>query len=187
MYFGRRGFGGIVQDLSAAITRQEGTPASWNNPGALRSGPGQVGTTSNGIAIFPDYATGEAALERQVQLNIDRGLTLQQFFAGQRDANGNVIAGGYYGYAPAADSNQPNVYTQNVSSWTGLPVDVPLSTLAAGGGEITPAAGSGLDSSGSTLDLSFLDLSSLVSSLDPVTVGVGVGIVLLSVFLAFRS
>lgn len=120
-----RGLGGTVQDLAAAIARQEGANPAYNNPGNLRAGPGQVGTSPNGIAIFPDAATGEAALERQVQLNINRGLTLEEFFAGK--------PGVYAGYAPAADSNQPNVYAAHVSQWTGLPTDVPLNTLDAGG------------------------------------------------------
>jgi hypothetical protein len=127
MYVHKRpaGLGGIVQDLAAAIGRQENTNPAWNNPGALRSGPGQIGVSSTGIAIFPDLATGEAALERQVQLNISRGLTLDEFFAGK--------PGVYAGYAPAADSNRPYQYAANVASWTGLPENVALNALPAGG------------------------------------------------------
>lgn len=134
-----RGLGGIVQDLAAAITRQEGANPAYNNPGNLRAGPGMVGTSPNGIAIFPDYATGEAALENQIQLNINRGLTLSEFFGGK--------PGVYPGYAPAADANQPNVYTTNVSTWTGLPANVPLNSLDAGA---LDASGSG---DGSVLDM----------------------------------
>ncbi len=121
---GLSGVGSLVTDISAGITRQENANPAFNNPGNLRAGPGQTGTSANGIAIFPDWSTGEAALERQVQLNIDRGLTLSEFFGGK--------PGVYPGYAPAADSNQPNIYTAHVSSWEGIPADVPLSQLQAG-------------------------------------------------------
>ena len=147
---GFRGLGGIVQDLAAAIARQEGANAAYNNPGNLRAGPGQVGTSPNGIAIFPDYATGEAALERQVQLNINRGLTLDEFFGGK--------PGVYAGYAPSADSNRPELYASNVSQWTGLPADVPLNTLSSGASGTWDAGG--LD----TADLGLSDLMPADSS-----------------------
>jgi hypothetical protein len=140
MYVRRRqaGLGGIVQDLAAAIARQENTNPAWNNPGALRSGTGMIGVSSTGIAIFPDLATGEAALERQVQLNIDRGLTLDEFFGGK--------PGVYAGYAPAADSNRPYQYAANVAGWTGLPENVPLSSLSAGGASSDWASSDVVDS-----------------------------------------
>ena len=53
-----------------------------NNPGNLRSGPGQIGT-SNGFAVFPDVATGYAALDSQIDYNVSLGLNLDQFFAGE--------------------------------------------------------------------------------------------------------
>lgn len=121
----------VVSSMAAAIQRQEGYyPGSVaytnNNPGNLRtpsSGawPGQIGVDGNGYAIFGSYADGLAALNSQISTNINRGLTLQQFFAG--------LPGVYAGYAPAADSNQPNVYAQNVATWSGLPLDVPLNQL----------------------------------------------------------
>lgn len=118
-----RGLGGIVQDLAAAIARQEGANPALNNPGNLRWAPGCT-SRPNAIAVCPDYATGEAGLERQIQLNIDRGLTLDEFFAGK--------PGVYAGYAPSADSNRPELYAANVSQWTGLPTDVPLNSLSSG-------------------------------------------------------
>jgi hypothetical protein len=121
-----RGLGAsdLVSQLASAITRQENANPAWNNPGALRAGPGMIGTAANGIAIFPDFATGEAALERQIQLNINRGLTLQEFFAGK--------PGVYGGYAPAADSNRPYEYAANVAGWAGIDSTVPLNQLASG-------------------------------------------------------
>ncbi|MBL8179838.1 MAG: hypothetical protein JNK48_34480 [Bryobacterales bacterium] len=49
-------------------------------------------------------------------------MTLEEFFGGK--------AGVYPGYAPAEDSNQPLLYAQNVSSWTNIPLGVPLSHAA---------------------------------------------------------
>ena len=172
----RRGLGGMVQDISAAIARQENVASQYNNPGGLIAAPGCTSRAGQ-IAICPDAATGQADLERQVQVYVDRGATLSSMLNAWAPAScgGSLCTG-----------NDPSVYAQNVSSWTGLPVDVPLSTLAATGGT-SSAAGSEPDSSVPALDLSSLDLSSLVSALDPVTLGVGVGIVLLSLFLAFRS
>jgi hypothetical protein len=110
---------GIVQDIAAGIERQEGMNCRNNNPGALRSW-GSL-PTSGGFAVFPSCDAGRQALQQQVQINIDRGLTLDEFFAGK--------PGVYGGYAPAADSNQPNVYAAHVSQWSGIPADVPLNTL----------------------------------------------------------
>lgn len=136
----RRGMGGIAQDLAAAITRQEGANPAYNNPGNLRAGPGQTGTSPNGIAIFPDAATGQAALEHQIQLNIGRGLTLEEFFAGK--------PGVYAGYAPAADANQPNVYAAHVSTWAGIPTDVPLNQIDAGSVAVDGTDTGTIDASG---------------------------------------
>lgn len=114
-----------MQDFAAAITRFEGTcpsPDSCqnNNPGNLRAGPGATGTDSRGIAIFPDYTTGEAALEHQIGLNIDRGLTLQQFFTG--------LPGVYAGY----DKTAPN-YTSTVAGWLSIDPNAPLSQVIGSG------------------------------------------------------
>lgn len=124
-----RGLGTTLDDLAGAITRMEGSCSSPgvcrnNNPGNLRAGPGATGVDSRGIAIFPDFATGQAALLHQEQLNVDRGLTLSEFFGGKQ--------GVYSGYAPAADANNPNQYTSNVSSWLGIASDVPLSGVLDG-------------------------------------------------------
>lgn len=177
----RRGFSGIVQDLSSAITRQEGANPSYNNPGNLRAGPGQTGTSPNGIAIFPDFATGEAALERQVQLNIDRGLTLSQFFAG-RGAPGDP---NYYGgYAPAADRNQPNVYTQHVSEWTGIDPSIPLNQVSGASPTIgTPSPASG-DSSSDPLLSDLMPDSFSVGDVSPLVIGIAAGLAILAVVMA---
>ncbi len=119
----RMGFGGLVDDLQVAITRMENTRPAYNNPCALTAGPGATGTAPNGIALFPDLATGQTACARQIQLNIDRGLTLEEFFAGK--------PGVYPGYAPAAAGNDPATYAANVSRWTGISPGVPLNQIEA--------------------------------------------------------
>ena len=191
---GRAGLGGasspasdpLVASIDSAIAQMEGFNSSSslaainNNPGNLRSGAGQTGT-NGGFAVFPDAATGWAALSNQTQLNINRGLTLQQFFGG--------LPGVYPGYAPAADSNSPNQYASFVAQQAGIPSDVPLTQLQGGTAAQSSSApaSSPVDAPGSALpDMSTLtsgiDLSSL-SSIDwtnPYTIGavalLGVGL-----------
>jgi hypothetical protein len=88
-----------------------------NNPGNLRSWGDRP--TLNGFAFFETPADGFLALIKQVNKNIDRGLTLQEFFAGK--------PGVYPGYAPAADDNDPENYASFISKKTGIPLaDVPI-------------------------------------------------------------
>ncbi len=143
--YGFAGLGMTLADLAAAITRQEGACSSPgvctnNNPGNLRAYAAGQPVDSRGIRVFPDYQSGYNALLAQEQINIGKGLTLEEFFKGKGDCPGpNCI---YPGYAPAADKNNPSVYAGNVSSWLGIPRDVPLSQLVGGEnadvGTITP-------------------------------------------------
>ena len=104
----------IIDIIAERIARKEGfykakSLAAQNfNPGNLR----KWGTlnTHKGFAVFPDAAAGWRALKRQILLNIGRELSFYTFFAGQRDKNDEVIPGGYYGYAPAKDNNNPLDY-----------------------------------------------------------------------------
>ncbi len=66
---------------------------------------------------------GWNALYQQINLNIGRGLTLNEFFAGK--------PGVYDGYAPSADQNSPYAYAARVGRDVGIPVDVPLNTLGS--------------------------------------------------------
>jgi len=139
MYRFRVGFGGLTDELAQAIAQFEGfntagsVAARNNNPGNLRSGPGQTGTDASGYAIFPTAAAGWSALDNQVDLNVSRGLTLDQFFAG-----GN----GYPGYAPSADSNNPAQYAAFVAAQTGIPETVPLNQLPSGTSDSSTVADS---------------------------------------------
>lgn len=72
-----------------------------NNPGNLRP----IGA-SQGFRVFPSANDGWIALRHQVLLNINRGLTLNEFFLGKE--------GVYPGYAPLGD-NEPEVMENYIS------------------------------------------------------------------------
>jgi hypothetical protein len=111
-----------VDDLAQAIARFEGfyqpnsLAARNNNPGNLRSWGSYP--VVNGYVKFPDVATGWGALKVQVLKNIDRGLSLNEFFGGK--------PGVYSGYAPSSDANDPANYARTVAGWLGISADVPL-------------------------------------------------------------
>lgn len=87
-----------------------------NNPGNLRTWGHRP--TRKGYAYFNTPAEGWLALFEQVGININRNLTLREFFAGK--------PGVYAGYAPSEDNNDPETYARFIADKTGLPLDVPL-------------------------------------------------------------
>lgn len=104
-----------------------------NNPGNLRSWPNRP--TRKGYARFTRAEEGWSALYQQIESNIfgqgakdpyrmrSVGLSLREFFQGQRDTSGNLILGGYPGY----DSNNNIGYADYVAKVVGLPdIDVKL-------------------------------------------------------------
>ena len=111
--------------MANAIAQEEGfnTPGTIaqrnNNPGNLRSWPGAG--SSSGYAQFSTLAAGWAALYSQIQTNINRGLTMNEFFAGK--------PGVYAGYSPSADGNQPAAYAAFVAGQIGVDVNIPLNSL----------------------------------------------------------
>jgi hypothetical protein len=114
----------IAQSIAAVESGGNPNALSYrnNNPGNLRSwGSNPI---VNGYAKFPTLQDGWNALYSQINLNISRGLTLNEFFAGK--------PGVYDGYAPSADKNKPYAYAARVGSDAGIPVDVPLSSLVLG-------------------------------------------------------
>jgi hypothetical protein len=145
----------LATSLADAIQRFEGWTAGSvsqrnNNPGNLRNGPSMIGTDPNGYAIFPDYQSGYNALVNQVQLNINRGLTLDEFFAGKPNV--------YGGYAQAAHANQPYNYATTVAGWIGIDPTAPLNQIGSGAG--AGAAGSLVDVSGDLANTSSPDILS---------------------------
>lgn len=85
-----------------------------NNPGNLKYAKqaGATGADEKGFAKFPDYKTGLDALNKQIQLDASRGLTIQQF----ADK-----------YAPASDHNDPKGYAARLAAATGHDVNSRLS------------------------------------------------------------
>lgn len=115
----------LVLGIAQAIAQKEGfyVPGSIaqrnNNPGNLRSwGSNPI---VSGYAKFATVQDGWNALYSQIQTNIGRNLTLNEFFAGK--------AGVYAGYSPSTDGNQPIAYAAFVGSQVGIPVDTPLSQI----------------------------------------------------------
>ncbi len=125
----------LIYNIGQAIAKMEGffiqgSIANKNNsPGNLRNWQGVP--TDGGFARFPSSEAGWKALYKQIENNIfgtgkrdvfplrNQGLTLYQFFIGQRDADGVVIIGGYPGYAPGADRNRPEAYAKFVATQLG--------------------------------------------------------------------
>lgn len=92
---------------------------AWRNqnPGNIRSW-GNLPRVS-GYAKFPREQDGWNALYRQIILNINRNLTMNEFFGGK--------PGVYPGYAPSSDNNKPYAYAAFVSKY--LPRYSPNSRL----------------------------------------------------------
>ena len=96
-----------------------------NNPGNLVY-TGQPGATrgTGGFAIFDSYQDGWNALQRQIQLYADRGLTIEQMMAI---------------YAPASDPrNNPAAYAQSIAATLGVDPSTALADL--GGDQPTAVA-----------------------------------------------
>ena len=127
----------LITKIASAISKMEGynllnSPARKNNnPGSIRGWPKTP--VVNGYAKFSRAEDGWKALYKQIETNIfslgsrdiyplrkDVGLSLKEFFAGQRDEDGQLLKGGYPGYAPAADSNRPIHYAKYVAEQVGV-------------------------------------------------------------------
>ncbi len=137
----------LITKIAQAIGRMEGYWVSGsiahknNNPGNLRSWPK---TPSNkGFANFKTAEIGWRALYDQIESNIygrgqrdsfplraKLGLNLREFFGGQRNDKGELLVGGYPGYAPALDHNDPEHYAKFVAKESGLnDIDTKLKDL----------------------------------------------------------
>lgn len=110
-----------LEDLAHAIAQFEGffklgsVAQRNNNPGNLRAGPKAKRKDKRGYAVYDSPEDGWADLKHQIQLDIDRGLTLAQFLNK---------------YAPPSE-NPTDQYTFFVAGRLGIPMDVPLQQLAA--------------------------------------------------------
>lgn len=184
----------LISAMAAFITQHEGNnPAfagnfnpgnliyvqgGWNYPGAV---PG-----AGGFAKYPDAATGQAALEHQIQVQVNNGQTLTQFFNQYAPGNTQNAAGGVQ--TPAATQ----AYISQASSALGIPVDVPLNQVQSGSYDPSLFASSdpsatGTDPSmsvGDSIDTTTTDtgatLGDIISNTDPMILAIG-GIVAASI------
>lgn len=112
-------FDNIVK-FATAIAEYEGffksgtRPRRNNNPGDLKIYDNSQMHDGNGFRIFPSEIEGWTALIHQILIDVNRGLTLRSFFAG----NSN-----YPGYAPG---QQAYNYIKYVAEKTGFNPDTPL-------------------------------------------------------------
>ena len=171
-----RGLGAstLAQTIASAITRQENTNPAYNNPGGLVSGPGQVGTASNGIAIFPDLATGQAAELNLVQKYIDNGASIASMINAWAPAPSAACGG-------MCTGNNPSAYAQNVGTWTGIDPTIPLNSM----GGASASTGAAVDTGSadvfnmpSGLDLSSIDWTAPFPWV--IAASVGIGLVLIT-------
>jgi hypothetical protein len=130
--------------LLEAMARMEGfgkpgtRPTRNNNPLDIEwgqfakahgaTGPEQLplGSPSR-FAVFPNVAAGwdcAAALVTTVNTKY-HGLTITTLIRGQRDDAGNLLPGGYSGWAPPIENND-TAYIDDVLLWTGLQANDPV-------------------------------------------------------------
>ena len=155
----------LVDSMAAAITQMEGVNPHFapnNNPGNLVY-VGQPGATlgAGGFAAFPTLAAGQAALDAQIQSQINKGQSITDFFNQYAPGNTTNAAGGVQ--TPAATQN----YINTVSAQLGIDPSTPLNSVQAsysGPGSVSSSDSSSTDSS--TPDSSGFDLSSLLPSSD---------------------
>lgn len=128
VFLGFRGLGGLgatldpstVATIRNVIISTEGAPAGTTNPGNLRYiGPTELGfpvtQDANGFAVFPNYAAGVQALDTQIQIYADAGMTIQSMM--------NT-------YAPAGDgNNDPAAYAQKVAAALGVDPSTSLASV----------------------------------------------------------
>lgn len=155
----------LTSAIASAITKMEGyiPPNSSypngslayqnNNPGNIRyvqggyNYPGAV-PGAGGFARYPDLATGQAALQHQIDVQIASGQNLTQFFNQ---------------YAPSNENNT-QAYIASVASQTGIDPSIPLKSVQAqytGPGSVdlstlTPGGSVDTSTDNGGIDLSFL-------------------------------
>jgi hypothetical protein len=176
---------GTLQQVVSTITTTESARPQLNNPGNLIY-VGQAGASPSSytfvgtdgrtyaLAQFSTPDAGEAALENQIQIDANQGMTIQQF------ANS---------YAPAGNGNNPTAYAQYIANAAGVGVNDPLSTAIT----TTPAAtvDTGMDEgAGDILDVSDdgtgISTDASVLGMDPGTFAATAGVSLLALWFMLR-
>ena len=107
----------LVSSLSSAIAMMENANPTNNNPGNIMDLAYYKATKQYKPATYSSPEEGQAALNSLIGNYIGSGLTLEQFTAK---------------YAPAGHgNNDPTNYANFISQQTGIPLGVPLNTIAA--------------------------------------------------------
>ncbi len=116
----------FIESFAEAIAEYEGfwkagsRPERNRNPGDLRAGRFAMSKDQAGYAVYATYEGGWSDLREQVKRNLDRGLSMLEFFAGKPNV--------YSGFAPSGDNNVPEAYAKFVAGrlykkgWT-VPLD----------------------------------------------------------------
>jgi hypothetical protein len=125
--------------LAQLIAKQEGfgipgaIPTIRHNPGDLRHSPHSAhpGGDQNAIGTIDTDEHGWEDLDFELLLIAHRhpDLTLGEFVGGQRLPNGTVKCGGYPGWAPAEDGNDPAAYTAALVDGLGMPSGTPFARV----------------------------------------------------------
>jgi hypothetical protein len=114
----------LIDNLAQAIATMEGFNVSGsvaqrnNNPGNLTASPYATGNV-NGYSVFPSADVGWQALDYQLQLYANRGLTLEQMV--------NIYAPS--GNTPMTQGNDPNNYLNFLTSQLGVGPSTSISAL----------------------------------------------------------
>jgi hypothetical protein len=129
----------IVTPLAKLVARAQARQEGWLLPTSLQfpnRNPGNLmdlqyfkETKKFRLNQFVSWEAGWGALATLIQKQlINRKLTLLQFIGGQRDSQGNVVPGGYSGFAPQGHGgNDPKIYAGNVASFIGVSPTLPAS------------------------------------------------------------
>lgn len=182
---------GTMQQVMGTIVTTEGARSALNNPGNLIY-VGQAGASPSQYSFvgkdgrtyyyaqFDTPDDGQTALQNQISLDAQRGMTIQQF------TNSYAPAGG------SGNTNNPTAYAQYIANATGLSVNDPLSSAISAAPPNTDqslltdtGAGIPVDTSGLTInpDDSVSMDTGIASTLDPTTfVVVGLGVLALAYF-----
>jgi len=92
-----------------------------NNPGNTKGIKTAIGRDKDNFDIFPDLATGRKTKKDLIQRKYKDYSSIRDMLKGKYDKNGNYIMG--TAWSPAYDSNDPDLYADQIKGWVGLDVD----------------------------------------------------------------
>lgn len=104
-----------IELIAISIIRVENAKPELNNPGNIMDLAYYKATGQFKLQQYETLLDGWNALKRLVGRYIERGYDLEQFFAK---------------YAPSGHgTNNPQIYARTVSTWTGLPLLIPIKDI----------------------------------------------------------